>query len=379
MDEAYDIIRAVRDKHFKYIRNYMPQLTYGQDIEYMNMMPTMQEMRRLNAEGGLVGPQKQYFLETKPIEELYDTLSDPHEVNNLADDPKYSKVLKRMRKVHQKWMKETCDVGLIPEPEFDQMKRPGAKYKNTAEPIFTVTGGKDSFVRISCATAGASIAYKTNSESGSGWKLYTKPVKLKPDQMLIAKACRIGFEDSSEVQFKPGDKQSKDKQADQTEENITHWEDQLKKTDLLKRLRSIKSLDDLGEKAVPKYFEALNDKYGSVRYWAVVGLKNNCNTDSQRREAKQAIARLLRDPSPIVRIAAAETMCDWEQEKQSLEVLIELLQNESRSVRVNAAIALDRIGEKARPVISHIEAASKDPDEYVQKVARHTLRYLQSY
>ena len=379
MDEAYDIIRAVRDKRFKYIRNYMPYLTYGQDIEYMNMMPTMQEMRRLNAEGRLVGPQKQYFLETKPIEELYDTLTDPHEVNNLADDPKYSKVLKRLRKVHQKWMKETCDVGLIPEPEFDQMKRPGEKYQNTAEPTFSVIGGNDTFVRISCATAGASIAYKTNSESGPGWKLYTKPVMLKPDQMLIAKACRIGFKDSNEATFKLGDKQSKSKQANQTEENIPHWKDQLKKTDLLKRLRSIKSLDGLGEKAVPKYFEALRDKYGSVRYWAVVGLKNNCNTDRQRKQAKQAIAQLLHDPSPIVRIASAETMCNWDQQKQSLEVLVELLQNESRSVQLNAAIALDRIGEKARPVISHIEAASKDPDEYVQKIARHTLRYLQSY
>ncbi len=276
-------------------------------------------------------------------------------------------------------MKETCDVGLIPEPEFDQMKRLGARYQNTAEPTFSVIGGKDTFVRISCATAGASIAYKMNSESEPSWKLYTKPMILKPDQMLIAKACRIGFKDSNEATFKLGDKQSKSKQQDQREENIPHWEDQLKKTDLLKRLRSIKSLDSLGKEAVPKYFEALNDKYGSVRYWAVVGLKNNCDTDRQRKQATQAITQLLQDPSPIVRIAAAETMCDWNEQKQSLEVLVELLQNESRSVQLNAAIALDRIGEKARPVKHYIEAASKGPDEYVQKVTRHTLRYLQNY
>ena len=49
MDEAYDLIRAVRDKRYKYVRNYMHHVTYGQDIEYMNQMPTMREMRRPSA------------------------------------------------------------------------------------------------------------------------------------------------------------------------------------------------------------------------------------------------------------------------------------------------------------------------------------------
>ena len=132
MDEAYDLIRAVRDQRYKYIRNYMAHVTYGQDIEYMNQMPMMQEMRRLNAEDKLVGPQKQYFRKTKPIEELYDTLGDPHEVNDLADDPEYKDVLERMRSVHMQWTKETGDVGLIPEPDFDQIKGGGT----AAEPVF---------------------------------------------------------------------------------------------------------------------------------------------------------------------------------------------------------------------------------------------------
>jgi uncharacterized sulfatase len=45
MDETLDIIRAVRDKRFKYIRNYRPDLPYAQDIAYMNEMPTMKEWR----------------------------------------------------------------------------------------------------------------------------------------------------------------------------------------------------------------------------------------------------------------------------------------------------------------------------------------------
>jgi len=157
MDEAYDLIRAVRDKRYKYIRNYMPHVTRGQDIEYMNRMPTMQEMRRLNAEGKLKGAERQYFEPTKPVEELYDTLNDPHEVKNLADDPEYKDVLKRMREVHKDWVMETCDVGLIPEPEFDEMKRPGGQWQTTATPKFDLGSeapDKGRHITITCATEG---------------------------------------------------------------------------------------------------------------------------------------------------------------------------------------------------------------------------------
>ncbi|MGH7129458.1 MAG: sulfatase family protein, partial [Planctomycetaceae bacterium] len=56
MDETYDLIRAARDKRFKYIRNFMPERSYGQNIDYMNLMPTMITMRRLHAAGELSGP-----------------------------------------------------------------------------------------------------------------------------------------------------------------------------------------------------------------------------------------------------------------------------------------------------------------------------------
>ncbi len=46
MDETYDIIRAVRDKRFKYIRNFEPHKPYAQRINYMEKMPILQEMRR---------------------------------------------------------------------------------------------------------------------------------------------------------------------------------------------------------------------------------------------------------------------------------------------------------------------------------------------
>ena len=380
MDEAYDLIRAVRDKRYKYIRNYMWYLSRGQNINYMNQMPTMQEMRRLNAEGKLEGPQKQYFEPTKPVEELYDTAADPHEVNNLAGDPKYKDVLRRMRVIHAKWVRETDDIGLIPEPEFDEMKRPGGKYEKTAEPVYWAPKwqpGEDARrVTIACHTAGASIVYRISGDDqdDSVWRLYTKSVWLTKGKVLHAKACRIGFKDSGQVRFRFEDKVSGPKPPETPARDKQHWQYKLNKTDLLKRLREIKELD--GSRETGPYIKALKDKYPSVRYWAVVGLHYNSKaTDIE--QAKGACEKVLDDSATIVRIAAAHALCDWGEEEKALRILTEAMNDKTDKARLFAIIALNKIGEKARPLLPQIKAAQKDPDNYVQRVAKTTLEQLQ--
>ncbi len=118
MDETYDRIRAVRDKRFKYIRNFHPELPYAQHIEYMNEMPTMKVWRRLNAEGKLSGPPALFFARTKPKEELYDIETDPHEVKNLADSAEHQEKLKELRAALDRWIDETKDLGAVPEKEL---------------------------------------------------------------------------------------------------------------------------------------------------------------------------------------------------------------------------------------------------------------------
>jgi uncharacterized sulfatase len=192
MDETYDIIRCVRDKRYKYIRNYQPGKPYAQYIDYMDQMPTMREMRRLNKAGELKGPQKLFFLPEKPEEELYDTQSDPHEVNNLAQSPEHQETLRRLRQAHEKWRRETNDLGLIPEAELQERLRPGGVWGTTATPVITMAGGK---LRITCATDGASLAYTT----GGGWKLYVGEVDVPVGAKVQAKACRLGYRDSAEA------------------------------------------------------------------------------------------------------------------------------------------------------------------------------------
>jgi uncharacterized sulfatase len=118
MDETFDRIRAVRDKRFKYIRNYYPELPYAQTILYMDEMPTMKVWRQWNAEGKLTGPQKNFFAATKPKEELYDCNNDPHEVSNLADDPKHVEKLNELRGALDKWVRDTKDLGEVHEDEL---------------------------------------------------------------------------------------------------------------------------------------------------------------------------------------------------------------------------------------------------------------------
>lgn len=118
MDETYDRIRAVRDDRFKYIRNFEPQLPYAQRVAYGEEMPTMQVWRAWNKAGKLNPLQKLFFAPSKPAEELYDCEADPHEIQNLAADPKYAKKLKQLRSALDKWIVDTKDLGAVPEKEL---------------------------------------------------------------------------------------------------------------------------------------------------------------------------------------------------------------------------------------------------------------------
>src|SRR6185369_8827595 len=118
IDEAYDRIRAVRDKRFKYIRNYHPEVPCMQPIASLEEMPTMRVWRGLHAEGRLRGPQNHVFAPIKPAEELFDVENDPHEISNLADAARHQQKLFELREALEEWMAETKDLGTVSESEL---------------------------------------------------------------------------------------------------------------------------------------------------------------------------------------------------------------------------------------------------------------------
>jgi len=131
MDEAYELMRAARGQRFKYIRNYEPERTYAQNLDYMNRMPTLVDLRRLHAEGKLDPIQSLWFRERKPIEELYDVIADPHETVNLAGKPEHAKTLEKMRKATKQWQENVgdLDLGLVPEPIMMEKLRTRRAYR----------------------------------------------------------------------------------------------------------------------------------------------------------------------------------------------------------------------------------------------------------
>ena len=115
MDERYDIQRGVRSKRFKYLRYYEPKKSF---IQYMNTPeggPLMTELRKAQKKGTLQPEGKQLVAPTKPTESLFDLSKDPMEFNDLANDPSMREDLIRLRAVHDQWMRQVMDVGLIPE------------------------------------------------------------------------------------------------------------------------------------------------------------------------------------------------------------------------------------------------------------------------
>ena len=116
VDEAYDLARCVRDSNWLYVRNYMPHLSYNQPSFYSDMGEIRDDITALAAADKLTTTaQKHYAGATRALEELYDTANDPHQINNLAADPKQADRVKKMRKLLRAWMLDVKDMGFIPE------------------------------------------------------------------------------------------------------------------------------------------------------------------------------------------------------------------------------------------------------------------------
>ena len=217
-DESYDMVRAVRDRHFKYIRNYHPELPYLLWIPYRNRHPIVQEMWRLHMAGELNDVQNLMFQSSRPAEELYDTRSDPYEIENLADNPVYTLELSHLRRALDGWLREVGDLGQIPESEMVRGWYPDGVQPRTASPVpipicqespgveAAPQGGTYQppvLLQLHCATQGASIAYTTEVGETPQWLLYSSPLTLPPGKTTVrARAIRIGYLESEEISVK---------------------------------------------------------------------------------------------------------------------------------------------------------------------------------
>jgi len=197
MDTEYDRVRSVCDGRYVYIKNYHPELPWKQDIEYRENMGTMICLQEQHMHGELNEIQEQWFIEKKPEEILFDTETDPWEINDLAGNPEYAEKLDELRNAHIEWLERYGDMGEIPEEKMVESMWPGLIQPQTDLPEVSKEGNK---ISLKCPTAGASLVYRfsdtkirPDDSEPNEWKLYSKPISIPDDNFLYVVASRIGY------------------------------------------------------------------------------------------------------------------------------------------------------------------------------------------
>jgi arylsulfatase A-like enzyme len=204
LDAIYDMIRAVRDKRYKYLKNFRPDQGYYLPVVYREQMPVMQELLRMRDNNELNEVQAQWFRDKKAPEELFDTWNDSHELHNLADNPQYKEKLIELREECERWMTAIEDKGLLPEKEYIASIWPHGEQPVTQPPIIRQ---RNNMVEIHSETEGASLGYqvlKENEGLKKSWQVYTGAFPIDPGKRVISVAHRIGYVPSDPISFKAG-------------------------------------------------------------------------------------------------------------------------------------------------------------------------------
>jgi arylsulfatase A-like enzyme len=120
MDERPDNTRAIRNKQFVYIKNYMPYLPNGQKLDYMWKMEATKAWEA-HYKAGKTDAVTGRFFEPKDPEELYHSQRDPDNITNLIKEPELAAVAQELRKALRDKQLTFYDSGLLPEPEIVHM------------------------------------------------------------------------------------------------------------------------------------------------------------------------------------------------------------------------------------------------------------------
>ncbi len=216
--ENRETIRAIRDKRFRYVRNYRPDEPYIKPLAYRDRQAIMQELNRAIEQGTLNEQQWQLSAPAKPMEEFYDTHTDPFEIRNLASDPRYLGKMAPMRAALDRWIAGCNDPLDLPEDELvcSRVYPPNGQQPVTAAPVVRIDpmGMGARRLTVVCATEGASIGFRlrranetksAHQDRRDTWTIYQRPVEIGSDDVVEVVAHRIGFKPSQVIVVRPSE------------------------------------------------------------------------------------------------------------------------------------------------------------------------------
>jgi N-sulfoglucosamine sulfohydrolase len=202
-DAFYDRARSVSDGRYRYTRNFITDLPYLARNTYREQLPMTAELYALEESGPQRPAQWQLAARQRPAEELYDSKTDPWEVENLIGAPEHQERIAVLREYLDAWMRDTGDLGFVlPEtrlvkekiwpPDGRQPTTPPADIDEQAE---TRGDSMVYVVSLSCSDPGASIGYRLGQEKqySGPWQVYTGPFEVPANRRFIeVRTHRIG-------------------------------------------------------------------------------------------------------------------------------------------------------------------------------------------
>jgi hypothetical protein len=120
MADRFDFSRAVTDGRYYYIHNFMPHRPRGRDTRYGYWVQSNWGAWETYYDAGGCDEIQSQFYRPKPVVELFDTEEDPWHVHNLAGDPDYAGIQTKLAGELDRWMIDSRDLGLVPEPFYDE-------------------------------------------------------------------------------------------------------------------------------------------------------------------------------------------------------------------------------------------------------------------
>lgn len=137
-DDMHEVSRAIHTGDYVYVRHFMPYLPYIQPGRIFGDGKTSyKELNRLHAAGELP-PESEKMYGRKPVEELYDLRSDPHELNNIATAPEQAERMAAFRKQLHDELIAIRDVGISFEPEMMIRSEGSSPYEWAHSPGYDV-------------------------------------------------------------------------------------------------------------------------------------------------------------------------------------------------------------------------------------------------